>query len=76
MSLAHVDEFVNIIYFLKEPAFGFVDFCNGLFCFFFIYFCPNFKISFLVLTLGFFISSFLVALGVELGYLFVFFLVS
>ena len=35
-----------------------------------------FKISFLLLTLGFFISSFLVALGVELGYLFDFFLVS
>ena len=35
-----------------------------------------FKISFLILTLGFFISSFLVALGVELGYLFDFFLVS
>ena len=35
-----------------------------------------FKISFLLLTLGFFISSFLVALGVELGYLFEFFLVS
>ena len=26
----------------KEPAFGFVDFCYGLFCFFCIYFCPNF----------------------------------
>ena len=35
-----------------------------------------FKISLLLLTLGFFISSFLVALGVELGYLFDFFLVS
>ena len=36
----------------------------------------SFKISFLLLTLGFFISPFLVALGVELGYLFGFFLVS
>jgi len=35
-----------------------------------------FKISFLLLTLGFFISSFLVALGVELGYVFDFFLLS
>ena len=35
-----------------------------------------FKISFFLLTLGLFISSFLVALGVELGYLFDFFLVS
>ena len=35
-----------------------------------------FKISFLLLTLGFFTSSFLVALGVELGYVFDFFLVS
>ena len=32
-----------------------------------------FKISFLLLTLGFFISSFSIALGVELGYLFDFF---
>ena len=31
-----------------------MDFCNGLFCFF----CPNFKISFLLLTLDFFMSSF------------------
>ena len=43
---------------LKEPAFSFVDFCYSLFCFFCIYFCPNFKISFLLLTLGFSISSF------------------
>ena len=35
-----------------------------------------FKIYFLLLTLGFFVSSFLVALGVELGYSFHFFLVS
>ena len=26
----------------KKPAFSFVDFCYGLFCFFCIYFCPNF----------------------------------
>ena len=36
----------------------------------------SFKISFLLLTLGFFISSFSSSLGVELGYLFYFFLVS
>ena len=76
MGLAHLDEFVNFIYFLKELAFSFVDFCYGLLCFFFIYFWPNFKISFLLLTLVFFISSFLVGLGVELGYLFEIFLVS
>ena len=35
-----------------------------------------FKISFLLLTLGFLISSFSSCLGVELGYLFDFFLVS
>ena len=34
--------FVHFIYILKEPAFGFVDFCYGLFCFFCIYFFPNF----------------------------------
>ena len=34
--------FVNFIYPFKEPAFGFVDFCYGLLCFFCIYFCPNF----------------------------------
>ena len=34
--------FVYFIYLLKEPAFGFVDFGYGLFCFFCIYFCPNF----------------------------------
>jgi len=33
---------VNFIYPFKEPAFGFVDFYYGLFCFFCIYFCPNF----------------------------------
>ena len=43
---------------LKEPAFGFVDFCYGLFCFFCIYSALIFKISFLLLTLRFFISSF------------------
>ena len=48
---------VNFIYAFKEQGFGFVDFCYGFFCFFCIYFCPNFKISFLLLTLGFFISS-------------------
>ena len=40
-------------------------------------FALSFKISFLLLTLGFFkFLPFLVALGVELGYLFDFFLVS
>ena len=48
----------QFIYPFKEPAFGFVDFCYGLFCFFCIYFCRILKISFLLLTLGFFISSF------------------
>ena len=42
----------------QEPAFSFADFCYSLLCFFFIYFCPNFMISFLLVTLGFFISSF------------------
>ena len=44
--------------FSKKPAFSFVDFCYGLFCFFCIYLWLTFKISFLLLTLGFFISSF------------------
>ena len=35
-----------------------------------------FKISFLLVTLGFLITSFSTPLGVELGYLFDFFLVS
>ena len=59
----------------KEPAFGFVDFCYGLFCFFCIS-ALIFKISFLLLTLGFFISSISSSFGVELGYFFDFFLVS
>ena len=54
MSLANG---LSTIYLLKEPAFGFVGFCYGLFCFFCIYFCPNFY-NFLLLTLRFFISSF------------------
>ena len=70
----------NFIYPLKESTFGFVDFCSGLFYLFIFFFAFTstliFKISFLLLTLGFFISSFSVALGVELGYLFDFFLVS
>ena len=70
----------NFIYPLKESTFGFVDFCYGLFYLFIYFFAFTsaliFKISFLLLTLGFFISSFSVALGVELGYLFDFFLVS
>ena len=49
---------VNFIYPFKEPAFGFVDFCYGLFCFCCLYFCPNFKDFFPSTKLGFFISSF------------------
>ena len=50
---------VYFIYLLKEPAFFVVvDFCYRLLCFFFIYFCPNFYVSVLLLTLGFFISPF------------------
>ena len=37
MSLAN--SLSIFFYLLKEPAFGFVDFCYGLFCFFCIYFC-------------------------------------
>ena len=61
----------------KEPAFSFVDFCYGLLCFFFTYFCPNFYDFFPSINPGvlhFFF--FLVALGVELSYLFDFSLVS
>ena len=67
----------NFIYPFKEPAFGFVDFCYCLLCFFCIYFCPDFYDFFPSTNSGvlnFFF--FLVALGVELGYLFDFFLVS
>ena len=52
----------NFIYPLKESTFGFVDFCYGLFYLFIYFFAFTsaliFKISFLLLTLGFFISSF------------------
>ena len=50
-------------------------FRNLLFLFAFIS-ALIFKISFLLLTLRFSISSFSIALGVELGYLFDFFLIS
>ena len=49
---------VYFIYLFKEPAFSFVDFCYGPFCFFCIFSALIFKISFLLLTMGFFISSF------------------
>ena len=52
MSLAN-----GFLYPLTEPAFGFVDFCYGLFSFAFIS-ALIFKICFLLLTLEFFISSF------------------
>ena len=48
----------NFIYLLREPAFGFLNFCYALFCFFCIYSALYFTISFLLLTLGLFISSF------------------
>ena len=56
---------------LKEPDFGFVGFCYGLFCFVSFAFISAliFKISFLLLTMRLFIFPFLVPLGVELGYL-------
>ena len=41
-----------------KTSFSFVDFGYGLIFFFFVFFCPNFYISFLLLTLGCFISSF------------------
>ena len=56
------------IYLLKEPAFGFVEFCYSLLCFSFIYFCPNFYDFFPSTNPG--VLLFLVALGVKLGYLF------
>ena len=49
--------FVYFIYLLKEPAFSFVDFCYSLLYFSFIS-ALIFIIYFLLLTLGFFISSF------------------
>ena len=42
----------------KEPAFGFVDFFLWYLLFLLHLFLPSFKISFLLLTLGFSISSF------------------
>ena len=74
MSLANG---LSILYLLKEPTFGFVDFCYDLFGFFAFTSALIFK--------DFFPSTnpavhdfflFQVLLGVELGYLFVFFLVS
>ena len=63
-------------YLLKEPAFSFVDFAMVSFVSFAFICALIFKISFLLPTLGFPFLPFLVALGVELGYLFDFFLVS
>ena len=65
----------QFIYPLKEPALAFLIFAIISFVSFAFISALIFKISFLLLTLGFFISSFLVALGVELGYLFDFFVV-
>ena len=42
----------------QRTSFWLFDFCYGLFCFFCIYFALIFKISFLLLTQGFFLSSF------------------
>ena len=67
--------FIYFIYLLKKPAFSFIDFCCGLLCFSFIYFCPNFYDFFPSTNPGV-LRFFLVALGVELGYLFDFSLVS
>ena len=40
---------VNFINHFKEPAFGFVDFCYGLFCSFAFIFALIYKISFLLI---------------------------
>ena len=64
---------LQFIYLLKEQAFSFVDFFYGLFCFFWIYFCPNFYNIFLSTCPGilhFFL--FVVALDLELGDFFFF----
>ena len=60
----------------QEPAFSFVDFCYSPTCLFSFISALIFMISFLLLTWGSSFLPFLVALGVELGYLFDFFLVS
>ena len=56
MSLANSLSILFI--FSKKPAFSFVDFCYSLLCFFFIISAQIFMISFLLLTLGFFVSYF------------------
>ena len=68
--------FVYFVYLFKESAFSFVDFCYSLFCFFFIYFCPNFMTFSFYKPQGSSFLLFLVALGIKLGYLFDFSLVS
>ena len=48
----------NFIYLLEESAFSFVDFCYGLFAFAAFFLALVFVMSFLLVNLGFFISSF------------------
>ena len=58
-----------LFYFLKEPAFSFIDLCYSLFFFFPFISALNFMISFLLLT-GFFVVVvvlFLVAFSVKLS---------
>ena len=56
------------IYLLKESAFSFVDFCYSLLCFFFTYFHSDFNYFFPSTNFGFLL--FLVALSINLDYLF------
>ena len=64
------------ILFILSKNFGFVDFCYGLFVSFAFISSLIFKISFLLLTLGFFTSSFSSCFSCRVSYLFDFFLVS
>ena len=73
MSLAN--ELSILFIFSKKPAFTFVDFCYSLLCFFHSYFGPNFYDFFLSTKPGL-LLLFLVALGIKLGHLFDFSLVS
>ena len=49
---------INFVYLLKEPAFSFIDLCHCFLCFYFIYFCSDLDVFFLLLTLGFVCLSF------------------
>ena len=69
------ERLVNFVYLLKEPAFSFINLYYCFFPFFFIYFCSDILISFLLLIFNFFVL-FPVVLGVKLGCLFDVFLVS